>query len=300
MSAARGAFRPLAIIWILAVAASAALAQSPTPTPGGRAYPFDATVVLTVPGMDRVRVRQDVVYETVDGMPMKADVYLPARGGKRGPYPTVVFVAGGAENTKDWGIYRSLARLFAASGFAAVPFNHRLRFPRRQYEEGAADMLALVAHLRKNAAALEVHPDRIAIWVFSGGGPMLAVPIRERVPGVRCLVNYYAFLDTEHVDLAAAGTTQEVVDKFSPLRQFLANPAALPPLFIARAGRDDVPGVNASIDKFTAAALEKNAPVLLVNHPDGAHGFDHRNPDARSREIVRLTIEFLRQELAGP
>lgn len=288
---------PLALSSLLLFATAAANAQT-TPRRTAQASPFDATVVLSAPGTDRVRIRGDVTYETVDGAAMKADVYLPARGGKRGPYPAVVFVAGGAENTKDWGIYRSLGRLFAASGFAAVPFNHRLRFPRRQYEEGAADLLALVSYLRKNAAALEVDPERIAIWAFSGGGPMLSVPMRERIAGVRCLVNYYAFMDTEHVDLADAGVTREVAERFSPLAQFTASPASLLPLFVARAGKDDIPGVNASIDKFVAAALERNAPILLVNHPDGAHGFEHRNPDARSREILRLTIEFLRSQLA--
>ncbi|HEU5249643.1 MAG TPA: alpha/beta hydrolase [Thermoanaerobaculia bacterium] len=283
----------LAIAAVLFLAVPFVAAQTPTPTPS----PFDRTVVLTVPGMDGVRVRRDVVYETVGEMPMKADVYLPARASRRGPYPGVVLVAGGAENTKDWGIYRSLGRLFAASGFAAVPFNHRLRYPRRQYEEGAADLLALVSHLRANAASLEVDPERIAMMVFSGGGPMLSVPMRERIPGVRCLVNYYAFLDTDHVDLAEAGITREGAEKFSPLRQFTANPPALLPLFIARAGKDAIPGVNASIDRFVAAALERNAPVLVVNHPEGEHGFDHRNSDARSREILKLTIEFLREQL---
>lgn len=279
---------------VFALGALQAAAQTPTPTPS----PFDRTVVLTVPGMDAVRVRRDVVYETVGEMQMKADVYLPARASRRGPYPVVVLVAGGAENTKDWGIYRSLGRFFGASGFAAVPFNHRLRYPRRQYEEGAADLLALVSHLRANAASLEVDPERIAIMAFSGGGPMLSVPLRERIPGVKCLVNYYAFLDTDHVDLAEAGITRDVAEKFSPLRQFSANPSGLLPLFIARAGKDAIPGVNASIDAFVAAALERNAPVLVVNHPAGEHGFETRNADARSREILKLTIEFLREELA--
>ena len=280
---------------LLLLPASVLAGQTPTPAPA--ASPYDRTVVLQAAGTDRVRVRRDVTYETVDGTAMKADVYLPPRGAGRAPYPAVIFVAGGAENTKEWGIYKSLGRLFAASGFAGVPFNHRLRYPRRQYEEGAADLLALVAHLRKNASALEVDAGRIAIWAFSGGGPMLSVPIRERVPGVRCLVNYYAFMDTEHVDLAEAGVTREIAEKFSPLAQFNANSAALLPLFIARAGKDSIPGVNASIDKFAAAALEKNASVLVVNHPDGEHGFEHRNADARSREILRLTIEFLRAQL---
>jgi acetyl esterase/lipase len=259
--------------------------------------PTDPTsaVVLRAPEMEKVRVRADLFYETVGETRLAADLYLPPDSTKR---PGVaILVAGGAENTKDWASYRSLGRLLAASGIAAVPFDHRLRYPRRQYEEGAADLLALIAFLRREAAGLGIDADRIAVATFSGGGPMLSVPMRERVPQVRCLLAFYSFLDTEHVDPGEAGTTAEVVRKFSPLGQFRKDPASLPPLFVARAGRDEVPGVNASIDRFAAAALQANAPLILVNHPTGAHGFDFKNDDARSREILSMAIAFLRAHL---
>ena len=108
-----------------------------------------------------------------------------------------------------------------------------------------------------------------------------------------CLAAFYAFLDTEHVNLAEAGVTAEVARKFSPLAQLLADASGMPPLFIARAGKDAIPGVNASIDKFVAAALERNTAIALANHPDGSHGFDHRDDDARTREILRMSIAVL-------
>jgi acetyl esterase/lipase len=246
--------------------------------------------------MDRVRVVADAVYSKPDGTPLAADVYLPAerRGGRA---PVVILVAGGAENPKAWGVYTSLGRLLAASGLAAVPFNHRLRYPKRQYEEGAADLLAVIGYLRDNAARLGVDADRMAVTAFSGGGPMLSVAMRERPAGVRALAGIYAFLDTGHVDAREAGTTPDVVRRFSPLEQMTAGPGLTHPLFVARAGRDEIPGVNASIDEFAAAALERNAPLTLVNHPAGFHGFEHRNDDERSREILRMWIEFLRTHL---
>jgi acetyl esterase/lipase len=265
------------------------------PTPPPRSDPTAATVVLKVPGVEAVRVRPDLVYSTPDGTPLAADLYLPPAGSARPP--VVVLVAGGAENTKAWGIYTSLGRLLAVSGLAAAPFNHRLRYPRRQYEEGAADLLALIAYLRQNAARLGIDADRIGVAAFSGGGPMLSVMMRERPTHVRALAGIYAFLDTDHVNPEEAGTTVEVVRRFSPLRQFTANPAGPPPLFIARAGRDAIPGVNQSIDVFVAAALEQNAPVTVMNHPAGEHGFDHKNDDARTREILRALIAFFHANL---
>lgn len=288
---------PETVLGLIALLLS--VSPAATPTPPAR-YPLDASVVLAVPGMERVTVRSDLVYSTPEGgAPLKADVYLPPDAVKGRRYPVVLLIAGGAENTKEWGIYKSLGRLLAASGFAAVPFNHRLRYPRRQYEQGEADVLAVLDFLRRNSESLAVDPDRVGALAFSGGGPMLSVFLRRSIPGVRCLAGYYAFLDTDHVDPAEAGASVDVIHAFSPLRRFLEKPEALPPLFIARAGRDDIPGVNASIDRFVGAALERNAPVALVNHPTGVHGFDHRNDDARSREILRLTLEFLRSHLSS-
>jgi acetyl esterase/lipase len=285
----------LARIALAGVLSAAGAAAQPTPTPAP-SDPTAATVFMKVPGMDRVRVRRNVIYERLGGMELSADVYLPAdpKGDKP---PTIVLQAGGAENTKDWAIYTSLSRLLAASGFAAVPFNHRLRFPKRQYEEGASDLSALLDLLRREGDSLGLDGSRVAIAAFSGGGPMLAPLLRKRPAGVRCLAAFYAFLDTEHVDLAEAGVTRETARLFSPLEALESKSAVLPPLFIARAGKDAIPGVNASIDRFVAAALELNAPVAVVNHPGGAHGFDHRDDDARTREILTMAIVFFRANL---
>ncbi|MFN2385342.1 MAG: alpha/beta hydrolase [Thermoanaerobaculia bacterium] len=286
-----------AFVLLAALASAPSQSPVPTPVPPPRSDPATATAVLKVPGMDRVRIVADAVYSRPDGTPLAADVYLPAAGRTGARAPVVILVAGGAENPKAWGIYTSLGRLLAASGLAAVPFNHRLRYPKRQYEEGAADLLAVIGYLRSNAARLGIDADRIAVTAFSGGGPMLSVAMRQRPAGVRALAGIYAFLDTGHVNAQEAGTTPEVIRRFSPLEQLTAGPGLTHPLFVARAGRDEIPGVNESIDGFAAAALERNAPLTLVNHPTGFHGFEHRNDDERSREILRMWIEFLRMHL---
>ena len=54
-------------------------APEPTPVPA-RPDPATASVVLKVPGMDRVRVRKNVVYEDVGGVSLAADIYLPPEG----------------------------------------------------------------------------------------------------------------------------------------------------------------------------------------------------------------------------
>jgi dienelactone hydrolase len=275
-------------------------AGQPTVTPEPASDPTTATVVLRVPGMDQVRVRKNVVFEKVEGTELAADVYLPPPSPKLGKPPVVVLQAGGAENTKDWGVYISLSRLLAASGLAAVPFNHRLRYPRRQYAEGAEDLRALLDLLRRDGDSLGLDGSRLAVAVFSGGGPMLAPLLRQRPASVRCLAAFYAFLDTEHVNLEEAGVSRELALQFSPLAALETGSADRTPLFIARAGKDAIPGINASIDQYVAVALRRNAPVALVNHPDGVHGFDHRNDDPRTREILRMAIAYFQEHLGVP
>jgi hypothetical protein len=69
------------------------------------------------------------------------------------------------------------------------------------------------------------------------------------------------------------------------------------PMFIARAGRDQIPTMNDSIDRFIARAIRENANVVVWNHPDGVHGFDNQNDDARSREIIVAALGFMRAHL---
>jgi acetyl esterase/lipase len=255
-------------------------------------------VVMTVPGMDSVRVRRNVAYEKVDGIELLADVYLPPAGAVAGPPPVVIFQAGGAENTKDWASYTSLGRLFAASGFAAVAFNHRLRYPQRRYAEGAEDLRAILELLRRDGASLGLDGSRVAVVTFSGGGPMLAPLLRQHPDSVRALAGFYTFLDTEHVELAEAGITKETASAFSPREAIEATPpSSIPPLFLARAGKDAIPGVNKSIDAFVARALEKNLALTVVNHPNGSHGFDFKDDDARTREILSMALAFFRTHL---
>ena len=50
-------------------------------------------------------------------------------------------------------------------------------------------------------------------------------------------------------------------------------------------------------DRFVARALELDLDVRLYNHPTGQHGFDVRDDDARSREIIRAALDFFASAL---
>jgi acetyl esterase/lipase len=229
-------------------------------------------VVYRLPDMESARVVPNLTYSNVDNPYLLMDVYLPADAGTE-RRPVVVLIHGGSKpeyRAKDWGVFKSWGRLLAASGMVGVAFTHRMGYPEPFLEEATADLAHALAYVQANAEGWNADADRIGLMAFSAGGPLLAAPMNEGPPFVRCVAAFYSFLGMQ--------------------------PSSLP-MFIARAGHDAVPGLNAAMDRFIAAALAANAPITVVNHPSAEHGFDMLNDDDRSREIIRGALAFFETQL---
>lgn len=296
--------------FLLAVLSTSAPAQQPSqqPKPPVTQAPqrsmreiVNMPVVYRVPGMDKVIVKSDLKYATANDPNLLMDVYLPpglAKGERR---PAVVFIHGGAGaqfKPKDWGFYTSWGRLVAASGMIGVTFTHRLGYPKPLLAEAASDVNAAINYIRANADSMNIDKDRLCLAAYSAGGPMLSLAMRDNPQYVRCLVAFYAFLDIQQSEPHTSSETLEMVKRFSPIT-YLANDAGkIAPMFIARAGLDEVPTMNDSIDRFIREAISKNASIIVANHPQGVHGFDNQTDDDRSREIIRAAIDFMKLHLS--
>jgi acetyl esterase/lipase len=258
-------------------------------------------VVYKLPGMEQVKVISDLSYTGGDSPYRKMDVYVPAGVAKSDRLPAVVFLHGGASERltpKDWGIYTSWGRLIAASNMVGVTFTHRLGFPKTLLNEGASDVADALNYVRTNADSLNIDKDRICLIAFSAGGPLLSMAMRDKPSYVRCLVAFYAFMDVQQSEFHRNSETPETVKRFSNITYLADGDASkIAPLFIARAGQDEIPTMNDSIDRFIREAISKNAAITVMNHPQGAHGFDNRNDDERSREIIQAAIAFMKLHL---
>lgn len=254
-------------------------------------------VVYRVPGMDRVELRNDVAYKKAGDQALFADVYIP-RPRTMAAHPVVILIHGGVGEVpvkpKEWGAYRSWGELLAASGMVAVAFNHRLGFPEPRFDEAASDLADMIALIREQAEYFQADPNRICLAAFSAGGPLLSAAMRDHPAHIRCLVSYYNFLDLQQHERLREFVTEEKMREYSPIVHL--NPR-MPPMFIARAGKDDIPDLLPSIDRFISAAIAADAPITVANHPGAPHGFDTRTPNARSREIIRGSIDFMRWHL---
>jgi hypothetical protein len=150
-------------------------------------------------------------------------------------------------------------------------------------------------YLRDRGAALGVDASRLGVWACSGNGPMgLAAALHERLA---CAAFLYAYLldDDGATSVADASARWGFVNAAAG-RPVADVPATLP-LFIARAGRDQVSGVNESIDRFVAGALKRNLSVTVVNHANAPHAFDVSDESAATRAVIRSALTFLQTAL---
>jgi dienelactone hydrolase len=286
--------------------AAATPPRQPAPMPP-IAEVFPKPIVLAVPGMEKIQPRKDIVYKSVDSasgkLDLRLDAYIPtgAKPGER--FPAVILISGGgADPQMDWrnaGVYQSYGKLLAASGFVGIPFTKRYTRGYDGVAQGESDTLDLVRYVRAHNAELHVDPDRIGVWVFSGGGLMMAPFLRERPVYVRALVAFYAMLGAPN----DPNMTEEVrmkMARYSSLAHVPINVGGCcaAPVFVARAGLDN-PGLNEALDNFVKEAKKEEhyITVELMEHPDGRHGFDIIDDNNRSREIIRGAIEFLKKNL---
>ena len=259
-------------------------------------------VIYRLPGMDRVQVYSNLDYSGVDPTRLLMDVYVPTGSTSSEPRPMMILVHGGAGpdlSPKDWGFFQSWGRLIAAAGMVAVTFNHRHSPPPDSLlAESNSDVRNAIDYVRANAASWHADPDRIGVCVWSIGGPLIAALLRERPTYVRCLVTFCAMLDLQQYASFVDATMLEFLKEFSPIKSLRPGTGKLSPMLILRAGRDNVPFLNDALDRFVATALAENAPITVVNHPSGEHGFENQNDDERSREIIRGALEFMKAHLA--
>jgi acetyl esterase len=114
------------------------------------------------------------VYREVDGTALKAYVFSPTAPSRAGGAPAILLFHGGGwvAGAPDWTF--ASARRYAATGFVAVSMQYRLSDERVTPIDALADVCAAFRWVRSEAAALGVHPKRVAASGVSAGGHLAA------------------------------------------------------------------------------------------------------------------------------
>jgi hypothetical protein len=254
-------------------------------------------VVYQIPGMQSVVVRRDEPYRVTDAGPLTMDCYYPPDAAIGTRVPAVVVVLGypprepsplGCKfKEMEWSI--SWGQLIAASGIAAIFYTNR---------EPEADLRALLDYVRKNAETLGIDEQRIGLLATSGNAPVaLSALMEQGCERLKCAV----LGSPMTMDSGGATAVAESAEKWGFVNATAGKSVRdLPqdlPLFIARAGRDEFPGLNEMLDVFLAEALARNLPVSFVNHADAPHAFDLFHDSEATREIIRQMLRFMQFHL---
>lgn len=257
------------------------------------------SVVYHLTGTDAVTIRQDVQYGVTDSGPLTLDLYYPPETGDDARMPAVVFVNGYPDpgvqrmlgcKTKEMESYISWGKLTAASGMAAINY--------ATGKDPAADTQLLLDYVLRNARQLRIDERRIGLWAFSGHVPnALAVLMQKSAGDVKGAVLCYGCM----LDLDGATSMEEAAKQwgfaYPCAGKSLADFPQDVPLFIARAGRDEIPHLNETLDRFLSKALTHNLPITLVNHPTAPHAFDLMQDSEATCQIIRQMLAFMQFHL---
>lgn len=251
-------------------------------------------IVLALPGMEAATVRRGVVYRQTDAGPLTLDLWSPPNVAANEPQPTVIFVSGfpdpGFERhmgckVLEMAAYESWARLVNVSGLRAITYGNR---------EPATDFTALLDHVHEHAAELGVDRKRIALWACSGNVPtaLSALLASAEVP-IAAAVLCYGYM------LGAGDWAAQIGFADPCAGHTVEDFKAGLPMLVVRAGKDQTPGLNATIDTFVAGALARDLRLTLINHAGAPHAFDLLDDSEPTREVIRDVLRFLTSALLG-
>lgn len=256
------------------------------------------SVLYQIPGMDAVTIRRDVEYRVTDESVLTMDIYYPPEVQSGTRTPAVIFVFGYPDvgfqkmlgcKQKEMESFVSWAQLVAASRIVAITYTTR---------EPAADIHALLRYVRRNAAELGIEENKLGVWACSGHVPNALSALMQKDSGyLQCAVLCYGYM----LDIEGSTGIAEAAKQYG-----FVNPCAgksikdLPlntPLFIVRAGQDQMPHLNEMLDLFIGRALGCNLPITFANHATAPHAFDLFDDSKDTLEIIRQILAFMRFHL---
>ncbi|HEX6095396.1 MAG TPA: hypothetical protein VF432_03645 [Thermoanaerobaculia bacterium] len=288
-----------------------AVAAEPSPGFAGTRYEELSRlgVVLEIPGMQHVRVRENVVYKRIGNQSLRFDAYYPF-GVEHEPelrVPAIILVSGQAAPEvmpKIRGIrfVATAARAIAARANRVV-IVHDIRSvlapgarddEQKAMPDVAADLDDLIRYLRQHGGELGIDGDSLAILARSAGGTygLRAAWLGER-PYIKAVSLQYT--DVSGASLRGSGLEPKFLAEVATL-DLARSPGRKAPLQLVTAEHDFFH--DASAVAALKEALAANGTELEHIHlPNGDHGFDLVNDTEESRAAFLRTILFLRSHL---
>ena len=258
------------------------------PSPGFAGTRYDELsrlgVVLEIPGMQHIRVRENIVYKRIGERSLSMDVYYPF-GVESEPelrLPAIVLVSGQAApevmpRLRGIRFVTTAARAMAARANRIV-IVYDIRSIQESLPEVAGDLDDLIQYVRAHADELQIDRDSLAILARSAGGAygIRAAWLGER-PYIKAVSLQYTEIDEHTLELAR-------------------RPGRKAPLLLVTTQYDDFYNANAAAALKTELA-KSGTPVEHLHLPDSDHGYDVVNDTVEARNAFLRTMLFLREQL---
>jgi acetyl esterase/lipase len=254
----------------------------------------------------------------------KLDIYLPGEGD--GPFPTLIFVHGGAflfGNKRDTQLLQALDGI--NRGYAVVSVEYRLA-GEAQFPAGLFDVKAAIRFLRAHAAEYKLDPERFASCGDSAGGYYVVMaaatqdnPAFEDLSmgnagfssAVSAVVSWFGCFDMVRIRRSIPADSPIADPNFPDIDKALfgapstdiegimhfANPLnfitpAFPPIYVTHGTADVVVNVEQSLllaEKIKAALPPEKYRVDILE------GFNHGGFEMRwnEKEYIDRTFAFL-------
>ncbi|MFJ8588262.1 alpha/beta hydrolase [Streptomyces sp. NPDC093595] len=218
----------------------------------------------------------------------RVDLHLPDADG---PRPAVVFVHGGPvpagvrPTPRDWPAFVGYGQYVANLGAVGATVDHRLH-GLDDYGRAALDVAEAVEHVRADP---RVDGDRVALWFFSGGGPLSADWLAAPPPWLRCVAATYPILaPLPHWGITGPG--------FRPAAAVRS--AGALPIVLTRVGLE-LPEIAVTVEEFLTAARDCGADVDVIDVPRGHHGFETIDHTDEARAAVERAARTVLRHVGG-
>lgn len=251
--------------------------------------PFSFQKNFTGIRIPEVRIKRDIIFAEVKDIKLKLNVYNPL---KKGIYPTLIVIYGGAWKHGLPSQNEQFSRYFAHQGYTVIAISYR-HAPKYKFPCQLNDVKLAFEYINKNAEKLEVNLEKIAIMGRSAGGQLAKISAYDHninnILNFKGVIGYYSPVDltqayyfipipdpinTRPILLDFLGDTPdnlpELYQQASPINYVKSN---LPPTLLIYGKRDYIVPAKAG-EKLTNKLLNSKNKVIFLEIPWADHCFD--------------------------
>lgn len=288
-----------------------------------RSTPLLSTMQYSTTGTEafQIIIKRNMTYCKVDGVHLKADLFLPASATE--PTPLLIHIHGGGWTSGDKRESDGFMEFYALvqAGFAVASINYRLA-PEYKMADMIADVRCSVRSFRAHAAEYNLNPDRFGVWGESAGAQLSALlgtmedeiseydnneftAFSNRVQAVVDLFgpSDFIFLFYDGRKISLGPTTVSIFgsdDIYDPIYTYASPTTHIskddPPFLIVHGDKDEIIPVSQSQEFFKKLlALEVDAKMVIVKN--GNHGLTKDGQDPSREVIMQMIIDFFTEKL---